>query len=135
MDHSTIEKLNQSMLIKAFLVVFLLAQLVIMFFILNLPDGVQQISAHLVENNETFYHPVTLRVIEPYIVEKEGIELTKIEILAPGDYSFTIIGGNGEQREVSFSVFIYEQDVLFYLALSSLVPLLLLIYSLKRGQK
>jgi len=135
MDQSTIEKLNQSMLIKSFLVVFLLAQLAIILLISTLAEEVQLIPAHIIENNETFYHPITVRVIEPYLVEKDGAELTQLEIIAPGDYTFIITGDQGEQREVTFSVFIYDQDVLLYLAFGALVPLTLFIYSFRRGQK
>ena len=133
MDKTTIDKFNHSILIKFFLIVFLIAQIVILLVISRLPDEIQRIPAHFIEDGRTYWQPIEIRTINPYQVYVEEISVSDFDIVTPGDYSYTLIDENGASKEILFSVFIYDKTIILYLAVSTVVPIILFIYSFRRG--
>lgn len=136
MDSKLILTIRHSIIIKGILL-FLFVLYVGVFVLINqLPQGTKLIPAHMVEDGTVFSQPVEIIVVEPYTMTNNGLGLDRYQIQTQGTYSFQLYESDdltGAFEVISFRVFIYNYEMAQLIAVFSLVPVGLLLFSLKRG--
>lgn len=136
MDSKLIVTIRHSIIIKGILVFLFALYIVLFLLIIRLPQGTKLIPAHMVEDGAVFNQPVEIIVIEPYIMTNNGLILDRYQIQTQGAYSIQLYPTDdltGLYEVISFRVFIYNYQMAQLIAVFSLVPLGLFLFSLKRG--
>lgn len=132
MDHQIFEKMNNSIIIKFFLGLFIIAQLLVALLISRIPSEPLFLPADRVQDGDIYLQPITIQVIDPYIMQRDNNRISRIEVVSPGDYSYQLTSPDGEQQTIEFSIFIYDSNSSLIMALGALAPFLLLIYTFRR---
>jgi hypothetical protein len=91
------------------------------------------IPADMVENGANFNQPVEIVPVDSYTISNNGLTIERYTIETPGQYSLELNAPEGATQKISCRVFIYEVDVAINILVFSLVPLGLLVFSLRRG--
>ncbi len=126
-------KISHSIVFKGILGILFLGYLVVFLVLMNLPQETRFLPAHLVAQQSTYFQPVEIVAVEPYQIVKDGVFVSRYQLVTPGRYSYVLVSEEGT-TPVTFRIFIYNTENLEILFLASAIPLVLLAYSLKRGK-
>jgi len=133
MEPNLILKLRSSFILKGILVFLFVLYIAVFFLIISIPQNMLYIPADMVENGANFNQPVEIVPVDSYTISNNGLTIERYTIETPGQYSFEINAPKVATQKISFRVFIYEVDVAINILVFSLVPLGLLVFSLRRG--
>jgi hypothetical protein len=133
MEPNLILKLRSSFILKGILVFLFVLYIVVFFLIISIPQNMLFIPADMVKNGANFNQPVEIVPVDSYTISNNGLTIERYTIETPGRYSFELNAPKGATQKISFRVFIYEVDVAINILVFSLVPLGLLVFSLRRG--
>jgi hypothetical protein len=136
MDTNLIVKFRQSIIIKGILV-FLFVLYIGLFLLINIyPKDTLVIPGHMVEDGTVFNQPVEIIAVEPYTIRNNGIIIDRYQIETPGSYSFQVSQPNSKRNlveNVSFRVVIYSVDTAWLILGFAIVPMTLLLLTMRRG--
>ena len=134
MDYQIFEKMNKSIIIKFFLFIFVIAQLLVILVISRIPSDPLFLPADRVQDGDIYLQPITIQVIDPYIMQRDNNRISRIEIVSPGNYSYQLVSPEGQTETIEFSIFIYDPNSIGLLALGAAAPFILLLYSFRRDR-